>query len=318
MRIAKITNGPRSLLWTLSPLLVVSLALSACSKTDAGREPKASAEALTEQNRLLLAENDTLAERVRTAEAADAEATATLAEVQASLEEIRGKELKILRKTLDVTREGQARTSTREMLADELATVRGAIRKNLDRIAALERERKADGRKMASLQGLVDELKRSLEEKDVTIATLEKTVFELNDRVREQESVILVKDTLLREKDDVIATRTREVNTAFVAVADKKTLKEKGVVEKKGSILGLGGAWQETGKYDPQVFREIDTTVEAELTIPAPAEKVRVLPGHPEESYQIVSGGPSSSTLKVTDREAFWRDSRYLVVMIPN
>ena len=318
MRIARNSNDTRPMLWTLAPLLGVALAFPACSKTDVGSQPKASAEALTEQNRLLLAENEKLAERVRTAEAADAEAAATLAEVQASLEEIRGKELKILRKTLDVTREGQARTSTREMLADELATIRSAIRKNLDRIASLERERKADGRKMASLQTLVDELKRSLEEKSVTIATLEQTVFELNGRVREQEGVILAKDTLLREKDDVIATRTHEANTAFVAVADKKTLKEKGVVEKKGSILGLGGAWQETGKYDPQVFRAIDTTVEAELTIPAPAEKVRVLPGHPEESYQIVSGGPNSSTLKVTDREAFWRDSRYLVVMIPN
>lgn len=300
------------------PLFALALALGACTKSEVGSQPQASADALTEQNRLLLAENGKLVERAQAAEAADAEAAATLAEVQASLEEIRGKELRILKKTLDVTREGKARTSTREMLADELGTIRTAIRRNLDRIAALERDRKADGRKMAALQTLVDELKRSLEEKSVTIATLEKTVAELNGRVQEQEGVILVKDTLLREKDDLIATRTREANTAFVAVAGKKTLKEKGVVEKKGSILGLGGAWQETGKYDPEVFRAIDTTLEAELAIPAPAEKVRVLPGHPEESYRIVSGGPASSTLKVMDRNAFWRDSRYLVVMIPD
>lgn len=318
MSLANRYDGTRTAYRALAPLFVVALALSGCTKTDAGSQPKASAESLAEQNRLLLAENEKLVEKVQTAEAADAEAAATLAEVQSSLEDIRGKELKILKKTLDVTREGQARTSTREMLADELGTIRAAIRKNLDRIATLERQRKADGRQMASLQTLVDELKRSLEEKSVTIATLEKTVSELNGKVKEQEGVILAKDTIIREKDDVIASRAREANTAFVAVAGKKTLKEKGVVEKKGSILGLGGAWQETGKYDPQVFRAIDTTVEAELAIPAPASKVRVLPGHPEESYQIVSGGPSSSTLKVTDRTAFWRDSRYLVVMIPD
>jgi len=302
----------------LAPLLVGALALGACSKTDVGSRTQASSSALEEQNRTLSAANEELTTKLDEARASDAEAAATLAEVQASLEEIRGKELKILKKTLDVTREGQARTTTRARLSEEIGTIRDSIRKNLDRIARLERDRKADGRKMASLQTLVDELKRSLEEKGETIATLEKTVSELNGRVREQEGVILAKDVLIREKDDAIASRTRQANTAFVAVAGKTVLKQKGLVEKTGSILGLGGAWQETGKFDPELFRTIDVTSEAELTIPAPATKVRVLPGHPEESYRIVSGGPATSTLKVTDRDAFWRDSRYLVVMIPD
>ena len=189
---------------------------------------------------------------------------------------------------------------------------------NLDKLARLESQRKANGRKMASLQSLVDELRTSLEEKDTTIATLEQRVTDLDGKVRDQEGVILAKNDLIREKDDVIDAKTKVMNTAYVAVAGKKMLKTKGVVEKKGSILGLGGTWQETGKYDSAVFREIDTTKEEELAIPAPASKVRVLPGHPGESYRIVSNGPAGSTLKVTDRDAFWRDSRYLVVMIPD
>jgi chromosome segregation ATPase len=302
----------------LAPLFAVALVLGACSKTDVGSRTQASSDAMTEQNRTLAAANEELTAKLKEVEASDAEAAATLAEVQASLEEIRSKELKILKKTLDVTREGQAQATTRARLAEEIGTIRDAIHKNLDRIARLESDRKADGRKMASMETLVAELKRSLEEKSTTIATLETTVTELNGKVREQEGVILAKDTVIRDKDEMIATRTRQMNTAFVAVAGKKVLKQKGLVEKKGSVLGLGGAWQETGKFDPEVFRTIDVTSEAELTIPAPAKKVRVLPGHPVESYQIVSGGPETSMLKVTDRDAFWRDSRYLVVMIPD
>jgi chromosome segregation ATPase len=318
MRLETRTEDRRARTRFLAPIFAVALAFGACSRTDTGSRTQAGPGVASEQNRTLAAANEELTTKLKEAEASDAEASATLAEVQASLEEIRGKELKILKKTLDVTREGQARTTTRERLTEEIGTIRDAIRKNLDRIARLEHERKADGRKMASMQTLVDELKRSLEEKSTTIATLEKTVGELNGKVREQEGVILAKDTLIREKDETIASRTRQMNTAFVAVAGKKVLKQKGLVEKKGSVLGLGGAWQETGKFDPEVFRVIDTTAEAELTIPAPAAKVRLLPGHPEESYRIVSGGPATSTLKVTDRDAFWRDSRYLVVMIPD
>jgi chromosome segregation ATPase len=283
-----------------------------------GSRSETAHQALDERNQILTEENARLTQQLQAAETADAQAAATIAEVQAGLEEIRGQELKILKRTLDVTREGQARVSTREILADELGTIRTAIRQNLDKLARLQKEQRASGQKVASLQKLADELKRSLEEKDATIATLEKTVVELDEKVRTQEGFLLAKDTLIQEKDGVIEAKTKEINTAFVAVAGKKVLKEKGVVEKKGSILGLGGAWQETGRYDPEVFREIDTTVEAELAIPAPAEKVKILPGHPEESYKIVSGGPNMSTLQVTDHGAFWRDSRYLVVMIPD
>jgi len=318
MNLVRQNDDRRSRVFLLVPVLAAALALGACSGKDGGSRTELSTQALDERNQLLTAENAKLTEQLQAAEAADAEAAATIAEVQVGLEEIRGKELKVLRKTLDVTREGQARTSTREVLAGEIETIRTAIRQNLDKLARLERERNAGGQKVASLQKLADELKRSLEEKDSTIATLEKTVLELNEKVQSQEGVILAKDVLIQEKDHLLEEKTRAINTAYVAVAGKKALKEKGVVEKKGSILGLGGAWQETGKHDPEVFREIDTTMEAELAIPAPATKVRVLPGHPEESYQIVSGGPGTSTLKVTDRDAFWRDSRYLVVMIPD
>lgn len=318
MRLVNRIRDRRTWTWSVAPLVVAALVAGGCTQKEAGSKPEASAEALSEQNRLLTAENQKLSEKVKTSEAADAEASATLAEVQASLEDIRGKELKILKKTLDVNREGQARTSTREHLAGELETIRTAIRHNLDRLARLESQRKADGKKMASLESLVAELRSSLEEKDSTIATLQKSMEDLNGKVHEQEGVILARDTLIREKDDLIDSKTKMLNTGYVAVAGKKVLKQKGVVEKKGSILGLGGTWQETGKYDPAVFREIDTTKEEELTIPAPAAKVRVLPGHPGESYRIVSGGPAVSTLKVTDHDAFWRDSRYLVVMIPD
>lgn len=318
MRLIPDSITRKTLALSLAPLLVAVLSLGACSGKDVGSSTESSRQALDERNQLLTAENAKLNEQLLAAEAADAEAAATIAEVQGALEEIRGKELKILKRTLDVTREGQPQVSARERLTGEIETIRTAIRENLGKLARLEKERKATGQKMASLQKLVDELKRSLDEKSTTIATLEKTVLELGEKVRDQEGVILAKDTIIREKDGVIEARTKEINTAYVAVAGKKTLKEKGVVEKRGSVLGLGGTWQETGNYDPEVFREIDTTKEAELTIPAPATKVKVLPGHPEESYRIVAGGPGLSTLKVTDHDAFWRDSRYLVVMIPD
>jgi len=174
--------------------------------------------------------------------------------------------------------------------------------------------------KVASLEKLTAELRRSLEEKDTMLAELQGKVGDLTRTVEAQTSSLAEKDAAIHEGETRIAQRTKELNTAFVAVASKKMLREKGVVEKKGAILGVGGRWIETGKFEPGVFREVDVTKELEVSIPAPASKVTVVTEQPKGSYQIVDGGPKSksSKLEVKDPAAFWKGDRYLVVMIPD
>jgi len=292
-------------------VLGVALATGGCTGKHERNQLLAQKQQLTE-------ENQKLSEMLQTLRSESAEANATLEDVAKGLEEIRAKELKVIKSSIRVAQEGHAAGGRRDQLEAEIQTIREAIHTNLQKLAKLEKSGREGGVKMASLERLAEELKRSLEEKAATIAELESRVGDLSKTVLAQTATLAEKDAAIHEGETRIAQTTKQLNTAYVAVASKNVLKEKGVVEKKGSVLGLGGTWQETGKYDPEVFREIDTTQEAELTIPAPAAKVRILPGHPEESYRIVSGGPRASTLKVTDRDAFWRDSRYLVVMIPD
>lgn len=307
----------------LLPVLAVAAALAgllsgtSCSQQGQVDKLLSERQRLTEENRTLAAERGKLSEELDATRAADSEMTATLEEVRDGLQEIRTRELRVLQRTFDVAREGQGPAGIRGELRAEVATIRTAIQGNLAKLARLERERKESGRQLAALQKLADELKASLEEKASTIAALQDKVLDLSRQVDVQAGVIREKDGLLEEREGVIADRTKALNTGYVAVAARKVLKEKGVVDKKGSVLGLGGSWQETGKIDPEVFREIDTTREAELTIPAPAKKVTILPGHPEDSYELVASGTGQSVLKVTDRDAFWHGSRTLVVMIP-
>lgn len=302
----------------LLPLVVAALTLGGCADKGENQKLLAENQKLTEANALLESEKERLTDQLHGTAQAEEEATETLNEVERGLEQIRAKELKVLKKTIDVSSEGTAPVAARERLAREMTAIRTAIQANLQKLSRLEGEKRATSQKLQSLQALADELKRSLEEKATMIAALESRVSDLTGQVATQTARLDEKDGQLREKDEAIAQKTKVLNTGWVAVAGKKTLLKKGVIDKRGSILGLGGAWQETGKFDPEVFREVDTTEEAELEIPAPASKVRLLPGHPEGSYEVVAGGPALTRLKVTDRDAFWRESRYLVVMIPD
>jgi Rad3-related DNA helicase len=198
--------------------------------------------------------------------------------------------------------------------------IRDAVHKNLEKLARLEKANKASGVRVASLERLGEELRKSLEEKAAMVAELESRIGNLSKTVESQATSLAEKEETIHKGETEVAQKTKELNTAYVAVASKRVLTGKGVVEKRESVAGLGGRWIETGKFDPGVFREIDVTQELEVPIPAPAGKVRVVTGQPKESYEIVDGGPNSksSKLAVKDPSAFWKGDRYLVVMIPD
>ncbi len=311
------TGNPRGTKWTgalvAASALGIVLAAGGCASKQERDQLRVEKQQLTD-------ERQKLADKLQSIENESTQANATLEDVQKGLEDIRVKELKVIQSSIRVAQEGNPGSERRDRLQAEIQMVRDAIHKNLQKLAQLEKTNKANGVQMASLTALAGELKRSLEEKATTISDLESRVGDLSKTVEAQATSLAEKDSTIHENEAQIAQRTKELHTAYVAVASKNTLAKKGVVERKGAILGVGGQWIETGKFDPELFREVDVTTDMELAIPAPASKVRVITGQPKESYQIVDGGPNSkaSKIAVKNPEAFWKGDRYLVVMIPD
>ena len=66
------------------------------------------------------------------------------------------------------------------------------------------------------------------------------------------------------------------------------------------------------------LIREIDITKESEFPVTASVKDAKVLSDHPKESYELVATGPKASTLKVKDPVAFWKGSKYLIVLVPD
>ncbi len=304
-----LTRGPRGVR-TLLVAGAVGIALVA-----GGCVSKDERDRILAEKQHLADENQKLTERLDSMKSESTEANETLAEVQKGLEEIRAKELAALRTSLQVAEEGKAAGGRREQLQAEITTIRDAIHKNLQKLARLEKTNKANGVQMASLQSLADELKKSLEEKEATVAELQGKVGELSNTVKTQEASLAEKEATIHEGETHLAETTKQLHTAYVAVASKKDLSKKGVVARKGDILGMGGRWIETGKFDPEVFREVDVTKDLSVEIPAPAKNVRVVTAQPRDSYQIVASDAKTSKLEVKDPEAFWKGDRYLVVM---
>ena len=301
--------------WTIfRPLAAGAAALALLA---AGCASKSERDQAVAEKQRISDETRTLEATVESMKAGQTEAAETLAEVQKGLEEIRTKELAAIRSSIRVASEGKASTDQREQLRAEIQTIREAVHRNLQKLAHLEKANKESGTKVASLEGLTAELKRSLEDKEATVTELQKRVDELSGTVASQKTRIEEQEAQIRQGETKITETTKELHTAYVAVGSKASLRKSGVVEKRGDIAGVGGRWIETGKFDPEVFKEVDVTKDLEVEIPAPAKKVRVVTAQPKEAYEIVSGGPDAKTskLQVKDPAAFWKGDRYLVVM---
>lgn len=293
----------------LVALVAAALLVPACVSKKKYEESQKQATQLSEEKQRLESE-------VASAGAANTEMQSTLDDVQKNLEELRTKELQVLRSSIQVIGEGKPAASKRDALLAEIETIRKSIRENLDKLARLERQKKETEKKLGiaeqratTLERLVGELRASLEEKETTIAELEVKVKALAEETEELRGTV-------KEKEEQIVATEAEANKAFVLIATKDALKKAGLVEKKGSVLGLGGGWKPTGKFDAELFRTIDIREESEFAVGAPAKKARVLSSHPLDAYSMEADGENGARLKVLDPGRFWQGSRYLVVMM--
>lgn len=308
------THGITATRVAFAGILAAALALGGCGW-------KKEIEQLKTDNQKLSQEKQQLEGQLTSAGVESTEMQTTLDEVATSLEELRAKELQIVRSSIEVVQEGKPRSTRRDELKTEIEAIRKAIKENLEKLARLEQEKKdalakakASGKKVTELEGqvtsmerLIGEMKKSLEEKETMIGELETKVLGLTQTVEQQTATIA-------EKETVIETQTKTINTAHVAIAGQKELQAAGVIEKKGAFLGMRGSWVQTGKFETDLFKEIDITKDMEFAIAAPLKKIQVISSHPQGSYELVAADEKNSTFKIVDAAKFWSGEKFLVV----
>ena len=295
----------------VSVLTVLPFTLVACVSKKEFEQVKA-------ENKTLDEEKQRSQRELGAAGAATAEMQATLDDVQKSLEDLRVKELKAVRTSLAVAQEGKAAPGRREELKAEIEEIRNVVKANLAKLSALQKQKSASDQKVTTLERLIGELRRNLEEKEATITALEEKTLVLAKEAEELRGTVKEKEAVVKEKEAAIVDRESQMSTAYVLIATQSALKKAGLVEKKGSVLGLGGNWQRTGQFDETLFKQVDTRKETEFAVGAAPDKARVLSDHPKDSYTLAGTGPKASTLTVTDAARFWKGSKYLVVMLPD
>ena len=165
-------------------------------------------------------------------------------------------------------------------------------------------------------------LKQTIERLQSEVAGYETKVAELNEAVATREQKIEGLTNTLTEtqqslettiaqneqQQEVINTQDEMLNTGYYIVADKKRLKDLGLIE--GALLAKKRLTRQG--FSSEGFNKVDIRELNELHLGA--KKVDILSSHPTDSYELREQADGTRKLVIKDPTAFWSNTRYLVV----
>lgn len=209
----------------------------------------------------------------------------------------------------------------KQAIIDDIKLLDNMVEENNKKIADLEQKLRKSGLNAKTyekrLQGLTEtiesqnveiaELKKIVETKNITLAEMDSKIQNLNTNMSQQADTISY-------KQKVIVDRTDKLNTAHVVLGTYKELKEDGILDREGSILGVGGNKAIQDNFDPKYFTELD--IRKTKTIAVNAKKAVVVSEHPNNSYKLVEENGQIAYLQIENPEEFWRISKYAVIQV--
>lgn len=200
-------------------------------------------------------------------------------------------------------------------LKQELIDLGALVSRQRKRISALEDTLRTKGGNVKNIQSIIDYLNQQLEtkskaieqlqselnRKNANIASLRSQISALNNNVGELEKKTQAQTKALMTQSDIM-------NEGYVKVGTKKELTATG-------LLSGGGLFSkkklQINNINADKFTKIDIRQFQEVAINS--RNPKLLTSHPTSSYRFVTNG-NNTILKITDVNAFWSISNYLII----
>ncbi len=201
---------------------------------------------------------------------------------------------------------------SRDAITKDIQAINSLLADNKSTIANLKTRVGKYGTQTAGFKKMIDQLSTDVESKEEQISYLKENLTAANFTIDILNEMLDSSDFRNEVQAQMIQMQNNELNMAYYSIGTFKELKENGVLEKDGSIIGLGGSKQLKTDFNKDFFAQIDIT--QVTTIPLNAEKVKLVTPHPADSYTLE--GEKEKTLKITKPLEFWGASKYLVIEI--
>jgi hypothetical protein len=204
--------------------------------------------------------------------------------------------------------------------SSKLETIQGKVRVLLSRLNASEARvrkmrqdelahAKVDSEQVARLaeyERSIQDMKATVERQQAEIVTLTQRV----DSLTTANTVLIAKNTEMSAREDSV----------FVAIGSEKDLIKRGLIKKEGGtklMFGRGKTIVAARHLEPAQFQTISKLKDLTISLPDPNKTYRIVTRQDMHfaEPQDPKKGMVKGTLKISDPNAFWGGSKYLILV---
>ena len=213
---------------------------------------------------------------------------------------------------LFVNNEDGTKASKRQLM-DRIQNYKDLLARQRTQLEKLENQAKSDKANIRELRTIIGRLRQEIHDKEVRIAELE------NDLTNRKKDIAQLEKTLAKSEENTAnMTKARDalqevadyqkqvINTAYFVVGSKSLLRDLGLIK---------GVFKQKADYanlDNTKFTKVDIRDFKELNINS--KKAKLITEKPANSYLLIENPDETTTLRITDPDAFWESSQYLII----
>lgn len=199
--------------------------------------------------------------------------------------------------------------ASKQQVLERLSAFKALLARKEAEISKLQANNKSNKATIANLTKVTEYLKAELETKTKQIEKLTEAVQTKDAKISELRynlGQMTAEREYLAEQN---YQQDRQLNQVFYIIADKKELKDLGLVERAGAF---GKKTANMSNIDESKFIKKDKRAVSKLKIDS--KKPKLLTAKPASAYTLEQNEDGTSTLTITDPNAFWAASPYLII----
>ena len=276
------------------------LAVGAFAMASCNQEAVKKAEAVANQQR------DSLEQIIAQKDNEINDMMTTLSDIEEGFREITEAQSRVV-----LAKQGEG-TNTKQRIKENMQFIQAAMKQNKELINKLKQQVRESSVKGTELKKIIDNLTQQMETKDKQLQTLREEldrkdihIAELDEKVADLNTNVTNLTADNTEKQQTINTQDKALHTGWFVFGTKKELKEQNILS-SGEVL--------RSNFNKDYFTKIDIRIDKEIKLYS--KSAEILTSHPASSYTLQRDANKQYVLRITNPEAFWATSKYLVILV--
>ena len=212
---------------------------------------------------------------------------------------------------ISVARDGEGASRT-QRIAENMQFIQQTMQQNRELIDKLRMQLRESSINGEQLKKTIESLALQLEEKDKELQQLRAEldakdihIMDLDEKIANLNTNVSNLSNESAKKTETINAQDKQLHSAWFVFGTKKELKQQQIL-KDGKVL--------QGNFNKEYFTKVDIRVDKEIKLYS--KSATMLTAHPSNSYTLQRDANKQYILRITNPQAFWSTSKYLVVLV--